>query len=153
MFYASSTYNEICIMGGSCGRITQGHVDIIDGTSPVACELIRNSRRNGLGHRAVAASSRRTPNHSGLLFEGLWTWSQRDFQRSIAREDLPQLLQLPLFVEEASGGDGAGSAGGDGFGDVDDGVVGEFGDLAGVVEVVVFAEGEAAVEDDVAVWV
>lgn len=42
-------------------------------------------------------------------------------------------LRLPLVVEEAGGGDSAGSSRGYGFCDVDDGVVGEFGDLAGVV--------------------
>ena len=64
-----------------------------------------------------------------------------------------ELLELPVFVEEAGGGYFAGVTGVGGSGDVDNGVVGEFGDLAGVVEVVVFAKGEAAVEDDVAVWV
>ena len=69
-----------------------------------------------------------------------------------------ELLELPVFVEEAGGGYFAGVTGVGGSGDVDNGVVGEFGDLAGVVEVVVFAEGEAAIEDDVAarvfgVWI
>jgi hypothetical protein len=58
-----------------------------------------------------------------------------------------------FFIEEAGGDDFAGVAGVGPDGDVDDGVVGKFGDLAGIVEVVVFAEGKAAVEDDVAVWV
>lgn len=55
-----------------------------------------------------------------------------------------------MFVVEAGGGEAAGVAGAGWGGGVDDGPVGEFGGLAGVVEVVEFAEGEAGVEDDVA---
>src|SRR5438477_406398 len=56
---------------------------------------------------------------------------------------------LPTLAEKASVCDAAGSAGGNRDTYVHDGVVGEFWHLAGVVEIIVFAEGEAAVEDDV----
>ena len=52
---------------------------------------------------------------------------------------------LPRFVEEAGGGDLAGPAGAGGFAEVDDGVVGELGDLEGVGAVGFVAEIDAAV--------
>ena len=61
-----------------------------------------------------------------------------------------QYSQLPPFVKKVCGGDFAGPDGAGGRGEIDDGPVGEHGNLTGVVEIGVLAEGEAAVEDDVA---
>jgi hypothetical protein len=57
--------------------------------------------------------------------------------------------ELPGFVEEAGGRDGAGRDGVGGDLEVDDGPIRQLGDLAGVVEVVVFAVGEATIDHDV----
>src|SRR6266540_2296716 len=61
--------------------------------------------------------------------------------------------QAPRFVKESGRRDAAGGSRGDGLADVNDGVVGQLGHLAGIVEIVILAEGEAAVEDDVFLWV
>ena len=66
---------------------------------------------------------------------------------------MSNLLQLPLLIKEVRIDNFAGP---DGVGrrrQVDDGPVGEHGDLASVVEVRVVSEGEAAVEHDVAVQI
>ena len=62
-------------------------------------------------------------------------------------------LEVPALVEKSGLDDTAGRAGVNGDIDIDDGVIGQLGDLAGVIEVVVFAECETAVEDDVVVRV
>ena len=63
--------------------------------------------------------------------------------------EIPAALHRPLFVEEAGLHDLTGEAGVGRHGDVHDGVVRQFGRLAGVGKVVGFAEGEAAVQHDV----
>ena len=59
-------------------------------------------------------------------------------------------FELPVFVEEVGVMDAAGGAGVGRLAQIDDGPIGEFGVLKGVGAVVGFAEGEAGVEDDVA---
>ena len=58
-------------------------------------------------------------------------------------------FQFPLFSEEISGGDAARGAGVGGLVEVNHGPIGQLRGLAGVVEVIVFPEGEAAVEHEV----
>src|SRR5690606_10193222 len=58
-------------------------------------------------------------------------------------------LQLPLLVEEVGVDDLAGPAGVGFDPQIDDRPVGQLGGLPGVVEIIVLAVGEAAVEDDV----
>lgn len=63
------------------------------------------------------------------------------------------LFELPVLVKESGVDDFSGAVGTGLFGKIDDGPVGEFGDLAGVVEVVEFTVGKAAVENDIVQWV
>src|SRR5687768_5480733 len=61
--------------------------------------------------------------------------------------------ELPGLIEEAGGDDFARVAAVRRDGNVEDGVVRQLGDLTGVVQVIVFAKGESAVQHDVAVWI
>src|SRR5207248_684368 len=55
---------------------------------------------------------------------------------------LPLLTHFPMLTEKSSVCDAAGSTRGHWNAYVDDGVVGELGELARVVQIIVFAEGE-----------
>src|SRR5262245_36458560 len=60
------------------------------------------------------------------------------------------LRQLPAFVEETGLNDSARRTRIDWHIDIHDGEVWQLGNLAGVVQIIVFAKGEAAVQNDVA---
>src|SRR5437868_9570320 len=79
------------------------------------------------------------------------------FRRILSRyqpvKPLQMLSKFPMFIEKARRCNHAWRARGDWFGNVDDRVVRKFGDLARVVEVVVFAKSEAAVQYDVMVGI
>src|SRR5947207_15938488 len=67
--------------------------------------------------------------------------------------ELLLLSYFPMLAEKSGVNNSAGSAGGHRNAHVHDRVVGEFGNLSGVIEIIIFAEGKAAVEDDVFIWI
>src|SRR5687767_6384805 len=124
----------------------------ISHSKATAKSTAKHWRPNAKRSKNNSKSSTANSNRSATRQKRAKTESRKRPRPSTRRKSRSDRLlpEFPLFIEEAGGHDFARVATVRRRGDVDDGVVRQLGDLAGVVEVIVFAEGEAAVEDDVA---
>ena len=127
------------------GRVARGGPDV---------DLVEGKLGHRIGEfktcRVVSSAAKRGP-PSSVGRKGRWASLRSTPPYMVCKNlaSIPGRLEFPGFAEEVGGDDLARLPRVGRGGDVDDRPVGELGHLPGVVQIVIFAERESAVEDDV----